>query len=63
MPGNNAREDPSETDAEAGIVVVDGPGAVAISLTPDAAEETGKRLQGSASKARDQKAGRRPPFD
>lgn len=35
---------PSEVSAEAGEVIVDGPDAVAVSLTPDAALETSQRL-------------------
>jgi hypothetical protein len=37
-------DEPSEVDAEQGDVTVDGPDGVAVSLTPDAAVETGHRL-------------------
>jgi hypothetical protein len=43
-------DEPSEVIAEAGVVVVDGPDGVAVTLTPQSASETGKRLQ---AKARD----------
>ena len=45
---------PSEVDAEEGEVVVDGPDAVAVSLTPEAAAETSHRLLHGAAKARGQ---------
>ncbi|MBA3677315.1 MAG: hypothetical protein H0W74_07930 [Sphingosinicella sp.] len=44
----------SQVTAEEGEVHVDGPGGVAVSLTPDAAEETGRRLIAAATKARQQ---------
>lgn len=53
---NQAHSKPSDVDAEQGEVLVDGPGGVAIALTPDAAEETGKRLIASAEEARRQSA-------
>ena len=45
---------PSEVTAEQGEVFVDGPDGVATTLTPDAAEETGKRLISAADEARSQ---------
>jgi hypothetical protein len=45
---------PSEVNAEEGQVLVEGPDGVAVSLTPDAAEETGRRLIDAASQARRQ---------
>ena len=47
---------PSEVNAEQGQVLVEGPDGVAVSLTPDAAEETGRRLIDAASQARRQEA-------
>jgi hypothetical protein len=44
----------SEVEAWHGQVIVDGPDGVAVTLTPDAAEETGRRLQDFAREARDQ---------
>jgi hypothetical protein len=54
---------PSDVDAEQGEVLVEGPDGVMISFTPQAAAETGNRLQSSAGKAQDQQDGKRPPFD
>ena len=63
MRKDGVHDEASETDAEAGIVIVEGPGGAMLSMTPGAAEETGKRLQVSAGKAQDQEDGKRPPFD
>jgi hypothetical protein len=63
MGGNQVHDGASDTDAEAGTVIVDGPDGVAVSLTPAAAEETGERLKDSATKAREQRGGKRPPYD
>ncbi len=46
--------EPSEVDAEQGDVIVEGPDGVAVTLTPDAAEETARRLSAAAAKARSQ---------
>ena len=46
--------EPSEVEAEAGEVVVDGPDGVAISFTPDAAVETSERLLEGGLAARGQ---------
>lgn len=48
---------PGEAVAEAGQVLLDGPDGVAVSLSPDAAEETGRRLIAAAEEARRQPAG------
>lgn len=40
--------------AEQGLVLLDGPDGIAISLTPDAAEETGSSLISAAREARSQ---------
>jgi len=47
-------DEPSEVDAEDGMVVVNGPDAVHVRLTPEAAEETSDRLATGAMKARGQ---------
>ncbi|HZU52225.1 MAG TPA: hypothetical protein VE968_10165 [Sphingomicrobium sp.] len=44
-------DEPSSVASDHGTVVVDGPDAVAVTLTPDAAEETGERLISSAIEA------------
>jgi hypothetical protein len=46
--------EPSDVCAEKGAVVVDGPDGVAVSLTPDAAEETSERLHVASIEARGQ---------
>ena len=43
---------PGVAAVEAGVVLLDGPGAVALAMTPDAAEETGRRLIAAAEEAR-----------
>ena len=48
--------DPSDVNAEQGQVIVEGPDGVAVTLTPDAAEETGLRLINAALQARRQEA-------
>lgn len=40
--------------AEDGIVLLDGPDGIAISLTPEAAEQTGSSLLAAARMAREQ---------
>jgi hypothetical protein len=54
MESVQAYAEPSEVSAEQGKVIVEGPDGVAITLTPDAAEETGRRLVFAASQARGQ---------
>ena len=54
MNGMDAHGEPSEVLAEAGEVIVEGPNGVAVTLTPDAAEETGRRMISAASEARRQ---------
>ena len=58
--GNVAHDRPSSIAAEAGEVLMDGPDGVATALTPDAAEETGRRLIAAASLARQQSGERAP---
>lgn len=48
-------DEASSVTAEDGEVIVEGPGGVAVSLTPDAAEETGRRLIEAATLARTQR--------
>ena len=50
------RSDPGSAVAEAGQVLLDGPDGVAVAMTPDAAEETGRRLIAAAHLARGQDA-------
>ncbi len=50
QPGNQ----PGEAVAEDGFVLLDGPDGAAVSMTPDAAEETGRRLIAAAQDARRQ---------
>ena len=47
-------DEPSDVVAEAGVVVVDGPDGVAVTLTPASATETGRRLQAKADEAEKQ---------
>ena len=46
---------PSEVDAVDGVVSVEGPDAVDVKLTPDAAAETSDRLLRGSMKAQGQK--------
>lgn len=51
--------DPSNVDAEDGEVIIDGPDGVAISMTPEAADETSQRLLFGAAKAKGQQIAQR----
>lgn len=55
MTGDEIYDEPSEIDAVDGTVVVKGPDAVDVRLTPGAAEETSERLLQGAMKARGQR--------
>ena len=55
MNDNTIYDEPSEVDAEDGTVIISGPNAVDVRLTPDAAEETAERLATGAMKARGQR--------
>ena len=55
MVGSEIHDEPSDVDAVDGIVVVKGPDAVDVRLTPAAAEETSHRLLEGAMKARGQR--------
>ena len=48
-------DEPSDVEAVGGVVQIDGPDAVDVSLTPDAAEDTSERLLSHAFKARGQR--------
>ncbi|MEP9360550.1 hypothetical protein [Sphingomonas sp. KR3-1] len=45
---------PGVATAEQGVVLLDGPDGVAIAMTPEAAEETGRRLVAAAQEAASQ---------
>ncbi len=47
-------DEPSMVTAEDGVVLVEGPDGVAVSLTPDAAAETSDRLLRCAAQAQGQ---------
>lgn len=47
-------DEPSDVDAQDGAVLIKGPDAVDIRVTPAAAEETSERLLNAAMKARGQ---------
>ena len=57
MRETHSHSDPSDVAAEEGEIFVEGPDGVAVTLTPDAAEETARRLLEAASEARRQAAG------
>jgi hypothetical protein len=48
-------DEPSRVSAVSGSVELDGPDAVDVAMTPEAAEETSERLLGQAFKARGQR--------
>lgn len=56
METNVAHAQPSSVTVEEGEILVDGPDGVAVALTPDAAEETGRRLRDGAREGRRQLA-------
>lgn len=53
--------EPGVASAEEGFVVLDGPDGIALSITADPAEETGRRLMEAARQAREQAASRDDP--
>ena len=55
MSPHQAFDKPTETDAVDGEVVLRGPDGVAVSMTPEAAEETARRRTRSAAQARRQR--------
>ena len=54
MPTTQTQGLPGAASAESGLVMLDGPDGVAVAMSPDAAEETGKRLIAAAAEARGQ---------
>ncbi|WP_257557832.1 hypothetical protein [Sphingobium sp. CFD-2] len=54
MPREGVFDESGKAYAEEGQVMLDGPDGVAISMTPDAAEETANELIRAASEARQQ---------
>ena len=53
---------PGTATAECGQVTLDGPKDVAVAMTPEAAEETGRRLIAAAAEAQTQSP-EDPPLD
>ena len=51
MTSKRIHDVPSEVTAENGVVIMDGPGPLAITLTAAAAEQTGRRLRAAAAAA------------
>ena len=56
MASKSPFDQPTKVTAERGEVVLDGPDGVGLSMTPDAAEETARRLLEGAQRARGQGA-------
>ena len=54
MSSSGALGMPSDVVADSGDVIVEGPDGVAVTLTPEAAEETGRRMIKAAADARRQ---------
>lgn len=50
--GEQPLSEPGKASAEQGLVILDGPDGVAITLTPDAAAATGQSLIDAAEMAR-----------
>lgn len=48
----SAHDQPSQVAVEDGTIIVEGPDGVAVTLTPEAAAETGRRLSAAADEAR-----------
>jgi hypothetical protein len=63
MQDTKVYDEPSDVDAEEGIVWVTGPDDVDVRMSPDAAEETSERLNIGAMKARGQRYFSDPPKD
>ena len=55
MDKDTVYSEPSTVSAEDGVVAVDGPDAVDVAITPEAAEETADRLTAEAVRARGQR--------
>lgn len=58
--GREPHEEPGTASAEVGMVMLDGPDGVAIAMTPDAAEATGRSLIAAAQQARGQSSDEPP---
>jgi hypothetical protein len=58
MSRNAIHDRASETEAVEGLVIVDGPDGVALTITPKAAATMARRLARSASKAQAQRSRR-----
>lgn len=54
MPEAGVHEKGGKAVAQEGQVMLDGPDGVAVSMTPEAAEETAQQLLQAASEARNQ---------
>jgi hypothetical protein len=54
MPSHKAYDTPVKTTPIDGEVVLEGPDGIGLSMTPDAAEETARRLYAAAEMARNQ---------
>jgi len=52
-----AQKQPSHVVADSGNIIIDGPGGVAVTMSPDAAEETARRLLAAVGEARLQAEG------
>lgn len=52
---NQVHDKPAEVSAEAGEVLVEGPGGITYSFTPEAADETSQRLLHGAVEAHGQR--------
>jgi len=50
----HAEAQASQVVADAGNIIIDGPDGVAITMSPDAAEETARRLMAAVGEARRQ---------
>ena len=61
MEDQKIYEEPSDVTARDGAVSVEGPDAVDVNLTPEAAEETSERLSDEAVVARGQRRLKRLP--
>jgi hypothetical protein len=63
MADKTVYEEPSEVDANEGVVSVKGPDAVDVKLSPEAAVETSDRLLRGSMKAQGQRVRKLKKFD
>lgn len=54
---NEPQTEPGIASAEGGVVILDGPGIVAVTMSPDAAKQTGESLLSAAELASAQASG------